>query len=188
MPCTAPSRARITSSAAQSQPSTRTGWFESANCLRATEWQTARRPPRDPTHNAAGYRNPAGGNARGAGQQWWLAANGCVESVEYLAMPRRRAGVLLLASLLAWTGSGCAGIAAGRAPVSTPVAAVASPGVARPASPGPSPSPVRTATPIPFSGPTFILIRAPDITAGARLNFQGQGFLPSEQATATIED
>ena len=47
---------------------------------------------------------------------------------------------------------------------------------------------MRTATPIPFSGPTFILIRAPDITAGARLNFQGQGFLPSEQATATIED
>src|SRR5207237_494875 len=96
------------------------------------------------------------------------------------AMPRRRAGVLLLAWLLALTGSGCAGIAAGRAPVSTPVAAVASPGVARPASPGPSPSPVRTATPIPFSGPTFILIRAPDITAGARLNFPGLGFLPRE--------
>src|SRR5438270_7174880 len=66
MPYTAPSRARITSCKAQSQPSTRTGWFESANCLRATEWQTARRPLRDPTHDVAGYRNPADGNARGA--------------------------------------------------------------------------------------------------------------------------
>jgi hypothetical protein len=39
-----------------------------------------------------------------------------------------------------------------------------------------------------LSGPTFVLIRAPDITAGARLNFQGQGFLPGEQTALAIED
>jgi hypothetical protein len=38
------------------------------------------------------------------------------------------------------------------------------------------------------SGPTFVLLRASQITAGARLNFQGQGFAPAEQATVTIED
>ena len=36
-------------------------------------------------------------------------------------------------------------------------------------------------------GPTFLLIRAPQITAGARLNFQGQGFQANEQATVTVE-
>ena len=59
---------------------------------------------------------------------------------------------------------------------------------ARAASPLPSPSPVPTATPLAISGPTFVLIRAPDITAGARLNFQGQGFLAGEQAAVSIED
>ena len=39
-----------------------------------------------------------------------------------------------------------------------------------------------------MKGPTFLLIRAPSITAGARLNFQGQGFLAGEEAVVTIED
>jgi hypothetical protein len=47
---------------------------------------------------------------------------------------------------------------------------------------------MRTATPVAISGPTFLLIRAPNITAGARLNFQGQGFMAGEEATVTIED
>jgi hypothetical protein len=67
---------------------------------------------------------------------------------------------------------------------STPAAV----GLAKVASAVPSPSPVATATPLPISGPTFILIRAREITAGARLNFQGQGFLPGEQTTVTIEN
>jgi hypothetical protein len=50
-----------------------------------------------------------------------------------------------------------------------------------------SPSPLSSPTPLAIKGPTFILIRAPEITAGARLNFQGQGFLPNEQAAVTIE-
>jgi hypothetical protein len=32
-----------------------------------------------------------------------------------------------------------------------------------------------------------VLLRASELTAGARLNFQGQGFAPAEQATVTIE-
>jgi hypothetical protein len=51
----------------------------------------------------------------------------------------------------------------------------------------PSPSPVSKPSPVPVNGPTFVLIRAPDLTAGARLNFQGQGFLPGEEADVTIE-
>ncbi len=47
---------------------------------------------------------------------------------------------------------------------------------------------MRSPTPIRFSGPTFILIRAPDITAGARLNFQGQSFEPNEQTTVIVEN
>ena len=38
------------------------------------------------------------------------------------------------------------------------------------------------------TGPTFVLIRAPQITAGARLNFQGQGFQPNEQASVTVDN
>jgi hypothetical protein len=49
-----------------------------------------------------------------------------------------------------------------------------------------SPTPQSSPTAPAVKGPTFILIRAPEITAGARLNFQGQGFLPNEQASVTI--
>src|SRR5229473_165693 len=103
-------------------------------------------------------------------------------------MPRPQVHVLLVpVALLALVGTACAG-ALGRTQTNTPIAAVASPGLVPPAAPGPSPSPVRTASPTRFNGPTFILIRAPDITSGARLNFQGQGFEPSEQTAVTIED
>src|SRR5712692_2549955 len=84
--------------------------------------------------------------------------------------------VLVLAS------AGCGGLPK----VTSPTVAPAGP--ARAASPVPSPSPVASPTPFPISGPTFILIRAQDITAGARLNFQGQGFLPGEQTTVTIDN
>src|SRR5260370_34771970 len=103
-------------------------------------------------------------------------------------MPRPEVHVLLVpVALLALVGTACAG-ALGRTQTNTPIAAVASPGLVPPAAPGPSPSPVRTASPTRFNGPTFILIRAPDITSGARLNFQGQGFEPSEQTAGTIGD
>src|SRR5712692_1112399 len=105
-------------------------------------------------------------------------------------MPRSQARAVLgpaAVLVLVLVSTACAG-AAGHTPANTPIAAIASPAVSRPAAPAPSPSPVRTATPVRFSGPTFILIRAPDITAGARLNFQGQGFEPSEQTAVTIED
>ncbi len=101
-------------------------------------------------------------------------------------MPRSLA-CAFLGPALVLVGAACAG-AAGPPPANAPIAALASPGVSRPASPGPSPSPVRTATPVRVNGPTFILIRAPDLTAGARLNFQGQGFEASEQTAVTIED
>jgi hypothetical protein len=95
-------------------------------------------------------------------------------------------GLLLLAAVLTLVAAACTGTA-GQTPTNVPIAAASS-APARAPSPGPSPSPVRTATPVRFSGPTFILIRAPDITVGARLNFQGQGFDPGEQTTVTIED
>jgi hypothetical protein len=95
-------------------------------------------------------------------------------------------GLLLLAAVLTLGATACTATA-GQTPTNVPIAAAPS-APARAPSPGPSPSPVRTATPVRFSGPTFILIRAPDITAGARLNFQGQGFDPGEQTTVTIED
>jgi hypothetical protein len=92
--------------------------------------------------------------------------------------------VLLLAAvcLLAIASAACGGAPAGSLPKP------ATSGPPKAASPVASPSPAPTATPLPISGPTFILIRARDITAGARLNFQGQGFLPGEQTTITIEN
>jgi hypothetical protein len=47
---------------------------------------------------------------------------------------------------------------------------------------------VKSPTAVRKTGPTFVLIRAPQITAGARLNFQGQGFQADEAATVTIEN
>src|SRR5262249_504790 len=35
-------------------------------------------------------------------------------------------------------------------------------------------------------GPLFVLLRAKEVTADARLNFQGQGFVPFEKANVTI--
>lgn len=37
-------------------------------------------------------------------------------------------------------------------------------------------------------GPTYILLRAEDLTPEARLNIMGYGFLPGEEVTVTIED
>ena len=71
--------------------------------------------------------------------------------------------------------------------VPAPAAPVAAAAPARP-SPQASPSPMATATAVAFHGPTFILIRAPDLTAGARLHFQGQGFAAGEQAAVSVED
>ena len=101
---------------------------------------------------------------------------------------RRPSGVLVLAAsvaALALANAACAGSAK---PAGPPGAALrATPAPVLSASPVASPSPASTATPLPIRGPTFILIRAPDLTAGARLNFQGQGFLAGEQARVTIE-
>jgi hypothetical protein len=48
--------------------------------------------------------------------------------------------------------------------------------------PAPSPTAVRVA------GPAFVLLRSTEITTGARMNFQGQGFAPGDQGTVTIEN
>jgi hypothetical protein len=93
--------------------------------------------------------------------------------------------VLLIAALLVLT-TACSGVTRA-SPVSAPSTVTATQAL-RAASPLPSPSPVPTSTPLPVRGPTFILIRAPDITAGARLQFQGQGFLAGEQAAVSIEN
>ena len=98
-----------------------------------------------------------------------------------------RRNVLTRVALLALLCAAC-GSAAQATQATGPAGTVARSGPARAASPVPSPSPVATATPLPISGPTFILIRAPDITAGARLNFQGQGFLAGEQAVVNVEN
>src|SRR5258708_30368682 len=82
-------------------------------------------------------------------------------------------GLLLLAAVLTLGATACTATA-GQTPTNVPIAA-ASAVAARAPSPGPSPSPVRTATPVRFSGPTFILIRAPDITAGGPPNVSGPG-------------
>src|SRR5207253_4326383 len=58
---------------------------------------------------------------------------------------------------------------------------------ARSASPSPGravPSPTAARPP----APAFVLLRSTEITTGARMNFQGQGFAPGEQASVTIED
>src|SRR6266851_5706689 len=93
----------------------------------------------------------------------------------------------VLASLLALASAACAG--APRDPSVTTVTATAVPtvGSTRQTAAVPSPSPQRTATPTAVTGPTFILVRAPNITVGARLNFQGQGFLAGEDASVSIE-
>src|SRR5262249_19734580 len=49
-----------------------------------------------------------------------------------------------------------------------------------------SPSPRRSPTGMP-SAPAFVLMRSNEITTGARMNFQAQGFSPGEQANVTIE-
>ena len=91
---------------------------------------------------------------------------------------RRMPGAVAL--LLALLSSACSGISSA---VPTPAARPATPIAA----PSPSPAPLKTATPRAASGPVFVLIRAPQITAGARLNVQGQGFQADEQATVTVE-
>jgi hypothetical protein len=86
------------------------------------------------------------------------------------------------AVLLGLLCSACGGIASA---VPTPAARPGTP-VAGPR-PSPSPVPAKSPTPRAPTAPAFLLIRAPQITAGAHLNFQGQGFLADEQATVTIE-
>src|SRR5690349_19683762 len=53
-------------------------------------------------------------------------------------------------------------------------------------------SPSASARPSPTvpraTAPAFVLLRSTEITTGARMNFQGQGFSAGEQATVTIED
>jgi hypothetical protein len=49
----------------------------------------------------------------------------------------------------------------------------------------PSPTAIPTTPP---KGPLFVLLRAKELTADARLNFQGQGFAPFEKATVTVEN
>jgi hypothetical protein len=72
----------------------------------------------------------------------------------------------------------CTACAQGRYPGATRPAAAASPS----ANARPSPTVPRPA------GPAFVLLRSTEITTGARMNFQGQGFTAGEQATVTIED
>jgi hypothetical protein len=55
------------------------------------------------------------------------------------------------------------------------------------AAPTVQPTPAGTPTPKPL-GPSFILLRAKELTADAHLNFMGQGFAPGEQTTVTIVD
>jgi hypothetical protein len=87
--------------------------------------------------------------------------------------------------------SGCTA-SSSAVPVRTVVATVA----ATPSKPGtPVPtaaptSPAATATSVAekaLAGPTFVLLRAKDVTAAARLNFMGQGFLPGEATVVTVE-
>jgi hypothetical protein len=67
--------------------------------------------------------------------------------------------------------------------------AVARPTAAPPAAPGPNPSPSpRTSPTATIQSPTFVLLRATELTSDARVNFMAQGFLPSEQASVTVED
>jgi hypothetical protein len=93
----------------------------------------------------------------------------------------------LVGAVLALAGTACGG-AAPASRITSPVPVGASPSPARTASPMPNPSPIPTATALVFNGPAFVLLRAQQLTAGARLNFQGQGFLPGELAAVTIED
>src|SRR5262245_1775647 len=51
----------------------------------------------------------------------------------------------------------------------------------------PTPAPSPTPKPL-VQGPSFVLLRAKDVTADARLNFMGQGFAPGEPTVVTIED
>ena len=89
---------------------------------------------------------------------------------------------LIGAGLLILVTTGCGG-----AP--STVASVSGTQVpARSASQAPSPSPVKSPSARTINGPTFVLIRAPQLTAGARLNFQGQGFQPDELASVAIEN
>ncbi|MBV8714461.1 MAG: hypothetical protein JO020_15125 [Chloroflexi bacterium] len=56
--------------------------------------------------------------------------------------------------------------------------------------PSPSPSAQAAASPttIRQMGPAFVLLRSTQITTGARMNFQAQGFSAGEPATVTIEN
>src|SRR5215472_1479439 len=71
----------------------------------------------------------------------------------------------------------CTACAQGRYPGGTRPAAAASPS----ANTRPSPTVPRPA------GPAFVLLRSTEITTGARMNFQGQGFTAGEQASVSIE-
>jgi hypothetical protein len=60
---------------------------------------------------------------------------------------------------------------------------------ARPAiSASPSPSARPSPTAVRAAGPAFVLLRSTEITTGARINFQAQGFAPGEQGGVGIED
>jgi hypothetical protein len=61
---------------------------------------------------------------------------------------------------------------------------IAATAATRPTQPLPSPTPTVIKA---LSGPAFVLLRAKEVTADARLNFQGQGFLPGEPTAVSIE-
>lgn len=82
------------------------------------------------------------------------------------------------------------GVAAGcGAPpaASTPVPVVPKVASTTPATQVPTAAATPTVAKV-LQGPTFVLLRAKEVTASARLNFMGQGFLPDERTNVTIED
>jgi hypothetical protein len=62
------------------------------------------------------------------------------------------------------------------------------PGAAKAPSPSASVRAVASPTPIRAAGPAFVLLRSTEMTTGARMNYQGQGFAPGESASVTIEN
>jgi hypothetical protein len=95
---------------------------------------------------------------------------------------------LLVAAVAVFAASACG--VTGPEPSPKPTSAPVAPLTPRPTQgPTTAPTVAPSATPAPFSqGPTFVLLRAKEVTADARLNFMGQGFAAGEQTTVTVED
>ena len=95
-------------------------------------------------------------------------------------------GLLALLPLAAACGGSDAVVGATRNTQPTSRAAAAT-SVVTPTPLPPTVNPTPTVEPTP-RGPTFILLRAKEVTADARLNFMGQGFQSGERTAVTIED